>query len=242
MRSTSRQHVHAARRHGHRPSRRPPAPAPKPRRRQDAACTSASGTVTPSRPDSSRTAQREMPRRDRHRVGSRPPGRRRARRLWRRAGRRRAPSASSGRLGSTPRSNRVLASVLSPSALLVRRTESAVERGALEDDGASCRRRPRNRRRPSRRPPPSGPTASAITSMSGASVRVWPSSVARRSPGRGRAARGSSRAAELREVEGVHRLAEFEQHVVGDVHHVADRAHAERCAGAPAASPARRRR
>ena len=55
--------------------------------------------------------------------------------------------------------------------------------------------------------------------------RIWPSSVAQLLTG-SRGPDPNLRAAELRQVEGMHRLAELEQHVVGDVDDVADRADA----------------
>ena len=58
--------------------------------------------------------------------------------------------------------------------------------------------------------------------MSGSSVRVLPSSVVIASPARARRTTIAGRR-ELREIERVHRLAELEQHVVGDVDDVADR-------------------
>ena len=83
----------------------------------------------------------------------------------------------------------------------------------------------------SERPPPMTPatacgfSASAMTSISGSSARSRPSSVLMRSPVSG-AADTNFTSRELVEVERVHRLAELEQHVVGDVDDVVDRANA----------------
>ena len=91
--------------------------------------------------------------------------------------------ATSGRLGSTPRSKRVLASVLSPSALLVRRTELALN-DALSNTMVRVAG-PTSESAPPMTPATAiGAAASAITSMSGDRLRDWPSSVVRRSPGR----------------------------------------------------------
>ena len=68
-------------------------------------------------------------------------------------------------------------------------------------------------------------------------LRVLPSRVFSVSPG-SRRCRGS-RAADSRVVEGVHRLTELEQHVVGDVDDVADRTARRRAQ--PRLHPVRRR-
>ena len=68
-------------------------------------------------------------------------------------------------------------------------------------------------------------SASAMTSMSGSSVRCLPSSVVSVSPGRARRTTIAGPAS-FAQIERVHRLAELEQHVVGDVDDVADRADA----------------
>ncbi len=81
-------------------------------------------------------------------------------------------------------------------------------------------------------------SASAITSMSGSSARSTPSSVRMRSPGRARRTTIAS-ARQALEIERVHRLAELEQHVVGDVDDVADRADAG--GGQAVGQPLRRR-
>ncbi len=67
-----------------------------------------------------------------------------------------------------------------------------------------------------------GPSASSITTISGSSVRVCPSSVATCSPVGG-AADGQARAGDAVEVEGVQRLAGEKHRVVGDVDDVVDR-------------------
>ena len=66
------------------------------------------------------------------------------------------------------------------------------------------------------------PVASAMTSMSASSVRSTPSSVVSRSPAAARRMR-SSLPGQRVQVEGVQRVAELQQHVVGDVHERADR-------------------
>ena len=100
-----------------------------------------------------------------------------------------------------------------------------IEERAFEHDGLGARRSLPTRRRPSRRRRPAPCRASAMTSISGSSARSTPSSVVMRSPGR-RTANPDFPAGELLEVERVHRLSELEQHVVGDVDDVVDRAHA----------------
>ena len=66
-----------------------------------------------------------------------------------------------------------------------------------------------------------------MTSISASSVRSTPSSVVSRSPSRG-AADDQRPSAEAIEIEGVHRLADLEHHVVGDVDDDVDRPHAGR--------------
>ena len=68
-------------------------------------------------------------------------------------------------------------------------------------------------------------SASQISRSSPVSVRSTPSSVVMFSPSFGEA-HDDAAPGEPREVERVQRLVAFEQHVVGDVDHVADRAHA----------------
>ena len=75
---------------------------------------------------------------------------------------------------------------------------------------------------------------SAITSISGVSVRFCPSSVVSVSPGP-RRADAQCRAGQRRQVEGMQRMAQLEQHVVGDVDDVADRADA--CGREPLGQP-----
>ena len=80
---------------------------------------------------------------------------------------------------------------------------------------------------------------SAMTSIVSSSVRVWPSSVVSVSPARARRTRISG-PAELRDVERVHRMAQLEHHVVGDVDDVVDGPDAG--GGEPIGQPGRRRR
>ena len=146
----------------------------------------------------------------------------RGRRRSARAARRRAASATTGALMSAPRSKRDDASVFRPSRLLVRRTDAGLKYALSK----ATRRR---RRRDFGAAPPMTPATacarsrSAMTSMSGSSVRV--DAVERRDASRRRArgGRGSRAPASVAQVERVHRLAELEQHVVGDVDDRADR-------------------
>ena len=113
-----------------------------------------------------------------------------------------------------------------------------VEVRALEHDRRASRRSPRSRRRPSRRRPRPAARASAITSMSGVSVARLAVERLDASRRLRACARGSAPPRSFAQVERVHRLAELEQHVVGDVDDVADRPDAAGAAAAPASSPA----
>ena len=100
--------------------------------------------------------------------------------------------AVTGNRGSVPRSKRILASVLRPSALLVRRTESgakyALSRTMVRVSAVTSLSAP-----PMTPATATGRSASAITSISGLSVRVCPSSVRSVSPGRAVPSRRSAR-------------------------------------------------
>ena len=123
-----------------------------------------------------------------------------------------------------PRSKRMLASVFSPRALLVRRTDSALK-CALSKTIVLVSFVT------SESPPPMTPatatarSASAMTSISGDSSRCFPSSVSSDFARSGRP-HANLAAAEASMVERMHRLTELEQHVVGDVHDVAGGPHA----------------
>ena len=138
---------------------------------------------------------------------------------------------------SAPRSKRCEASVWSPWRLAVRRTVA----GWNQADSTRTRRVPAEI---SESPPPITParalprSRSAMTRSSGSSSRSLPSRVVIRSPGR--AVRTTiSAPGHLVEVEGVERVAQLEQHQVGDVDHVGDGADA--AALQPPLQPERRR-
>ena len=138
---------------------------------------------------------------------------------------------------SAPRSKRYAASVRSPSAREVRR----VVAGSNHALSSSTRRvasvtsvlaPPMTPARPIAR------SGSAITHMESSSSRSWPSSVRKRSP-RPAPPHDDRGLAHGDVVEGVQRVAQLPQHVVGDVHDVADRPEPD---GAQARGHPRRRR
>ena len=102
---------------------------------------------------------------------------------------------------------------------------------------AWSRRRPRCAAPPMIPPMPVGPSASQTSTASASNTRSSPSSVTSRSPSRARRT-CSAGPGDPVEVVGVHRLAEQQHHVVGDVDDVADRALADRRSGAPSATAA----
>ena len=120
----------------------------------------------------------------------------------------------------------MLASVFRPSFLLVRRTDSGLKYALSKtmtvvpgrNFGLGAAHHAGHRHRA---------LASAMTSMSGDSARDWPSSVVIDSPRAAVRTRIWAPASSCK-VERVHRLAQFEQHVVGDVDDVADRSDAGR--------------
>ena len=134
----------------------------------------------------------------------------------------RAASPAPGRSMSAPRSKRNEASVDSASRLLVRRTETG------SNQALSNATRTRYRPSTSESAPPMTPATacgrepSAMTSMSPASL---PHDAVQRPHGlsRPRAADPQLASREPVEVERVHRVAELEHHVVGDVDDVVDR-------------------
>ena len=135
----------------------------------------------------------------------------------------RAESPMTGALMSAPRSKRDDASVFRPSRLLVRRTDAGLKY-ALSSTIAVVAADT------SESAPPITPAIALRAIAVGdhqhvarRASRSTPSSVVSVSPGL-RAPRGSATRRPSRvEVEGVHRLAELEHHVVGDVDDVADR-------------------
>ena len=151
----------------------------------------------------------------------------------RRARRRPATSSSIARSalratasGSMPRSKRALDSLRSLRRFDVLRDPHALEVGRFEQDLRRWCRRPRTV------DPPMIPamacgtrSASQIRRSSAVSSRSTPSSVVD-ALAVVRHADDDAAAAEPDEVERVQRLVAFEQHVVGDVDHVADRPHA----------------
>ena len=90
--------------------------------------------------------------------------------------------ATAGSAGSTPRSNRVLASVFRPNVLLVRRTEVGLKQ-ALSSTTDRVEADTSESAPPITPATATGAAASAITSISGVSARSWPSSVRIFSPG-----------------------------------------------------------
>ena len=140
---------------------------------------------------------------------------------------------------SAPRSNRVDASVLSPSRLLVRRTDAGVKY-ALSSTITRVVAPISDSAPPITPPTACARAASAITSMSGSSVRsiaVERSQASRLAWRAESAARGRR---DARRVERMRRLAHLEHHVVGDVDDVADAADAGGLEPHRAASPATR--
>ena len=114
-----------------------------------------------------------------------------------------------------------------------------LEVGALEARSSSSTPRPRTPRRPSRRRSPARDRASAMTSMSGSSVRSTPSSVVMRLA-RLRAARRAARApASCARSNACIGWPSSMHHVVGDVDDRADRTDAGRLE--PRGQPGRRR-
>ena len=127
---------------------------------------------------------------------------------------------------SAPRSKRDEASVLRPRRLLVRRTDAGLKY-ALSNATVLVAADT------SEDAPPITPAtawarvASAMTSMSGSSVRL--AAVERRDRLAGARATDADLApGQPGEIKGVHRLAELDEHVVRDVHDRADRANADR--------------
>ena len=129
--------------------------------------------------------------------------------------------AATGSAGSAPRSKRMLASVLSPSFLLVRRTEAglkyALSRTMVVVAFVTSVSAP-----PMTPATATARSASAMTSMSGESTRVLTIERLKRFAGP-RGSHANVRAGQSREIERVHRMAHLEQHIVGDVDDVADR-------------------
>jgi hypothetical protein len=124
--------------------------------------------------------------------------------------------------GSAPRSNRMLASVFSPSFRSCGAPTSGLKRRSRAR-WSSC---PRDLgfAPPMTPAMATGRSASAMTSISGSACASGRRASASSRPAP--AVRRSAPAGKHREVEGVHRLAELEQHVVRDIDDVADRADA----------------
>ena len=125
---------------------------------------------------------------------------------------------------SAPRSKRDDASVFRPSRLLVRRTDAGLKY-ALSNATVACAPDTSDAAPPMT--PATACGAPRVGDHQHVGLELPLHAVERRRWSRRRPrARIRSSPRERREVEGVHRLAELEQHVVGDVDDVADRAHA----------------